>query len=298
MFDFPPAMGLPERAKIKYLNTVSQQRHRAKTFELTIECLSKFDFDTIVVTGVSGLLIGPVVAHMMGKKIAVIRKEDDGSHSSDTIEGEIGDRYVIIDDFICTGTTVKRMKARMKSTCPRAVCVGLYSYYPETYSSKQTCIDKHKRCELECLNEPFGWVDPPLPPQEDRVHRAEYKAVIDCKILPTDPPPPVVTEITFALKDAERPERPEITKTRDVLLRMQREMDSLVNAEIKIAKLSGIDTGLDKFKKWYSPASEPYKTTVTDLDKPPDKPPKEFGFGPEFFVSKMPRVYLKDLIKT
>jgi adenine/guanine phosphoribosyltransferase-like PRPP-binding protein len=294
------SLGLEDRESEFYLNVVAKQKHRAKTIEMAVECLSKFDFDTIVVTGVSGLLLGPIVAHLMGKNIAVIRKHSETSHSANRIEGELGKRYVILDDFICTGDTVIKIKREIAGKLSGAVCVGLYSYFPETYHNHEHAIRKHRIAGVECLNKPFGYEEPTPPPEPAREIRNEYKAVIDCKILPTDPPPPVVTEITFALKDAEP--NPEIKAARSVLLRMQREMDSLVNAEIKITKMAGIDTnlaglnGLDKFKKWYSPASEPYKTTVTDLDKPPDKPPKEFGFGPEFFISKMPRIKLRDLL--
>lgn len=65
------------------------------------------NFDTIVVSGVSGLMIGPSVAMKMGKHLCVIRKREEKSHSSRKWEGTVGDRFIFLDDFICVGDTMK-----------------------------------------------------------------------------------------------------------------------------------------------------------------------------------------------
>ncbi len=71
----------------------------------------KKEWDSIVVTGVSGLLVGPAVALRLHKPLVVVRKPGDHSHCTTLIENfqNIGKRYLFLDDFISTGTTKKRV---------------------------------------------------------------------------------------------------------------------------------------------------------------------------------------------
>ena len=95
----------------------------------------RFDFDTIVCTGISGVIFGVQLAQRMGRKVAIVRKDGDGSHSTNRVEAncfpnEIG-KYVIVDDLTETGATVKRVVAAMKKHAPRKtehVATYLYSY--------------------------------------------------------------------------------------------------------------------------------------------------------------------------
>jgi adenine/guanine phosphoribosyltransferase-like PRPP-binding protein len=74
------------------------------------------DFDTFAVSGLSGHLIGPTIAEVMGKHLTVVRKVGDKNHwsscydeRSDPIVGyaDQGSRALIIDDFISTGNTIR-----------------------------------------------------------------------------------------------------------------------------------------------------------------------------------------------
>lgn len=66
-------------------------------------------FDTIVFRGVSGMLVGPIVAHRLRKEVIVVRKSTtDYTHSHREAEGHVGaKRYIVLDDFISSGQTVK-----------------------------------------------------------------------------------------------------------------------------------------------------------------------------------------------
>jgi len=73
------------------------------------------EFDSIVVTGVSGV-IGAMVAQALGKKLLVVRKPGVPTRSrfcagspreSFPLVGEIGGRFIIVDDEIYSGNTVK-----------------------------------------------------------------------------------------------------------------------------------------------------------------------------------------------
>jgi adenine/guanine phosphoribosyltransferase-like PRPP-binding protein len=70
-------------------------------------------FDTIVCTGVSGLLYAPIVAYLMKKHLAIVRKSPGNSHASQMVEGELGKRWVVLDDFIRCGDTLRTIRDKV-----------------------------------------------------------------------------------------------------------------------------------------------------------------------------------------
>jgi hypothetical protein len=64
--------------------------------------------DTLVGRGLSGALVVPYVARALGLRWAIARKDNDGSHSSECIEGTIGRRWVFVDDLISSGNTLTK----------------------------------------------------------------------------------------------------------------------------------------------------------------------------------------------
>lgn len=64
--------------------------------------------DTIVGRGLSGALTVPYIARALGLRWAIARKDGDGSHSSECIEGTIGRRWVFVDDLISSGNTLTK----------------------------------------------------------------------------------------------------------------------------------------------------------------------------------------------
>lgn len=70
-------------------------------------------FDTLVCTGLSGLLIVPPLAReltvALGKKInfLVVRKSIE-THGN-PVEGVLGKEWLFVDDFICYGNTARRV---------------------------------------------------------------------------------------------------------------------------------------------------------------------------------------------
>lgn len=67
------------------------------------------DFDTIAVTGMSGILVGPRVAEALGKALFIVRKEGDSNHGFNKAIGQLGRRLVFLDDFIENGGTLARV---------------------------------------------------------------------------------------------------------------------------------------------------------------------------------------------
>ena len=91
-------------------------------------------FDCIACCGTSGLMVVPQVAELLNKHIIVIRKKEDKCYSEFTIEGVAPFRYIILDDLICSGNTVRNIQRNVFDEHPRARCIGLYCYMPEECS--------------------------------------------------------------------------------------------------------------------------------------------------------------------
>ena len=74
------------------------------------QALRGIDFDTIVGTGFSGGVVIPALAMSMGKKFVLIRKEsDDSHHGRGRLVGELGSRWIFVDDFVSSGRTRERV---------------------------------------------------------------------------------------------------------------------------------------------------------------------------------------------
>jgi hypothetical protein len=85
-------------------------------------------FEVVAVRGVSGSLVGPAAAWVLGKHLLVVRKEKK-HHSFSEVEGPCGEyRYVIIDDLVATGDTVRSVVVAVAGSSPLSRCVGVYLY--------------------------------------------------------------------------------------------------------------------------------------------------------------------------
>ena len=90
----------------------------------------KDSFDTIACCGVSGLMVVPQIAEILDKHILVVRKKGEKCYSDFLMEGVAPYRYIIVDDLVCSGNTIRRIKNTIYEDNPRASCVGVYCYLP------------------------------------------------------------------------------------------------------------------------------------------------------------------------
>jgi adenine/guanine phosphoribosyltransferase-like PRPP-binding protein len=76
-------------------------------------------FDVIVVSGTSGLLIGPLMARAMRKRLAVVRKNvgKDSEHATHIVEGYLGGRFLFVDDLISSGKTRDYVMRQYRAAC-------------------------------------------------------------------------------------------------------------------------------------------------------------------------------------
>lgn len=91
---------------------------RSKKITAAVMVLQKIEFDTIVVTGISGTVPGAIIAHLMGKQLAVVRREKERTvGGGGPVEGHLGGRWIVIDDFISTGGTLRRVVKKYSDAC-------------------------------------------------------------------------------------------------------------------------------------------------------------------------------------
>lgn len=94
--------------------------------------LRDVDFDTLVGTGFSGALVVPSLAMRLGKQFVLVRKDNDDSHHSGQMIGNLGNRWIFVDDFVSSGRTRQRVidaiKAGSRRKNHRTTHVGGYYY--------------------------------------------------------------------------------------------------------------------------------------------------------------------------
>jgi adenine/guanine phosphoribosyltransferase-like PRPP-binding protein len=103
--------------------------------ELTklIKSHPEIKFDSIVGTGVSGMLFLPALSNRLKVPFAIVRK-DDSSHSSREVEfssSKLVLDYIIIDDLIDSGDTVRNIQEKMSEFCLSSKARAVFLYEPE-----------------------------------------------------------------------------------------------------------------------------------------------------------------------
>lgn len=96
------------------------------------------EYDTIVGIGLSGALVIPRLANLLGKKWAIVRK-DDGTHSGNPIEGQIGRSWLFVDDLVASGRSREKVKAAVRRVTDnygfKTNYIGTYQYHYNRYQS-------------------------------------------------------------------------------------------------------------------------------------------------------------------
>lgn len=112
-----------------HTSRVLSHKYRNQVIMDTYTNLKKYDgsYDAIACCGISGLMVVPQVAELLKKNIVVVRKSTDG-YSDFMVEGASTRQYIIIDDLICSGGTVKHIIKNIEEELPRAKCIGVWSY--------------------------------------------------------------------------------------------------------------------------------------------------------------------------
>lgn len=109
-------------------------------------------FTAIAFRGVSGALFAPSIADKLKVGLIAIRKETENCHSSCLIEGLTNVEYIIVDDFISSGDTVKTIvnTIKKKDSHKSCKCVGYYMWHPHFQYEISMC---YRTGGILCLNE-------------------------------------------------------------------------------------------------------------------------------------------------
>lgn len=95
---------------------------------------AKLSFDTIACSGVSGMLVAPRISEILNKNIMIIRKENERRYSPFQYEGVVPSRYIIVDDLICSGKTIRHILKTIREDCVRSECIGVYCFLKDKCS--------------------------------------------------------------------------------------------------------------------------------------------------------------------
>jgi hypothetical protein len=112
-------------------------------------------FDTIVVRGMSGALMGGAVRAITGYPLTILRKRAERSHSWMDAEGTIElfkiNKYIFLDDLVDSGKTLKivhkemnRLAKESRNTPIEMVGIVLYATAPSRYSRPSLSQVEHK----------------------------------------------------------------------------------------------------------------------------------------------------------
>lgn len=95
---------------------------------------------SIAFQGSSGSALGFILAYKLGINIIYVRKPNEDSHGAalKATRGAIVSKFLIIDDFPESGSTVRRINATLRKFATKAngalpECVGIYFYDKHAY---------------------------------------------------------------------------------------------------------------------------------------------------------------------
>lgn len=134
---------------------VLNHKHRNKIIIKAVCDLRKIknQFDSIACCGTSGLLVVAQIAELIDKNIVVIRKRDERCYSDFPMEGATPYRYIILDDLVCSGSTINHIKNTIYEDCPKATCLGAYFYIPEECAYTISHVkDFERKFKMQLLN--------------------------------------------------------------------------------------------------------------------------------------------------
>jgi adenine/guanine phosphoribosyltransferase-like PRPP-binding protein len=106
---------------IQFTKTINKLAIRIQSFR------KKHRIEAIAFTGVSGSAVAYPLSYKLKIPLICVRKGT--SHYGSPYEGrEDVKRYIIVDDLIETGNTIRKIKKTVKIHSPKAKCIGVFLY--------------------------------------------------------------------------------------------------------------------------------------------------------------------------
>lgn len=123
--------------KTDYLTSVYDVQKFQKTADRCLRAAEQMrkdhPFDAIAFTGTSGAAMAYILSNMMTVPLICVRKSTEQSHYSMAGHGLIegftaAERYIIVDDMVCSGATAYAIRKAVETRIPRAKLVGMVLY--------------------------------------------------------------------------------------------------------------------------------------------------------------------------
>lgn len=115
-----------------YLNPFTEHGQHKEAIDGLIKVLDphRDTFEAVAFRGLSGSIVAPAVAYMMGKGVIAVAK-DTNRHGSCLVEGPCLSPYIIVDDFVGTGNTIDAIREAIRHESPRSpgplIGIALYA---------------------------------------------------------------------------------------------------------------------------------------------------------------------------
>lgn len=136
-------MKINNQIKTGYLEPIFNVKRFSALVEQTIvvatDLRDKYKFDTIAFSGVSGSAMAYILSYTLKLPLICVRKAGEPSHypnegfktldPGDYFEGNLDvKKYLIVDDRICSGATVNRIRSSIEDRVPTAKCSAILLY--------------------------------------------------------------------------------------------------------------------------------------------------------------------------
>lgn len=127
----------PQRRTLRiissYLYDVYDVKRLPWIVDATAKAIEKFHkrkaIDAIAFSGTSGAAVAYPLSVKMGFPLICIRKDGTESHYYSTYEGVMDVKhYIIVDDCISSGDTIRRIKKEVSNRCRSAKLKGVFLY--------------------------------------------------------------------------------------------------------------------------------------------------------------------------
>lgn len=100
-----------------YLDAIFDRKRQDLAIRKMRKLIKDVEFDGFIVTGVSGIAMGAIMARSCKKTLTIVRKDDDKkTHSGYNIENiKWGAKYIFLDDLIASGVTFNGVKRKLNN---------------------------------------------------------------------------------------------------------------------------------------------------------------------------------------
>lgn len=119
---------------------------RTELAERAQDRLHDVEFDTMIGIGLSSALVIPTLADRFDCYWAIVRKDMENTHGSERIEGNIGKRWLFVDDFMASGQTGCNVMRHVREFCSdtgwRTELVGAYMYSDDDFFDTDYLADR------------------------------------------------------------------------------------------------------------------------------------------------------------